>query len=88
MAFFQVLNNSMKVWKEFVDAFIDFQKLIVVGINGPAVGAAVTILGLCDVIIASSKATFMTPFASLGLSPEGCSSHIFPKYATISLCIM
>lgn len=61
------------------DAFIDFPKPILVAINGPAIGAVVTSATLCDGIIASEKATFSTPFARLGVPPEGCSSVHFPR---------
>ena len=61
------------------DAFINFPKPILVAINGPAIGACVTSATLCDGIIASEKATFSTPFASLGIPPEGCSSVMFPR---------
>jgi peroxisomal 3,2-trans-enoyl-CoA isomerase len=61
------------------DRFIDFPKPILVAANGPGLGAAVTSATLCDGIIASDKATFSTPFARLGVSPEGCSSVLFAK---------
>lgn len=61
------------------DAFLDFPKPILVAINGPAIGACVTSATLCDAIIASDKATFSTPFATLGVPPEGCSSVVFPR---------
>jgi peroxisomal 3,2-trans-enoyl-CoA isomerase len=61
------------------DAFLDFPKPILVGINGPAIGASVTSATLCDGIIASEKATFSTPFAALGVPPEGCSSVHFTR---------
>lgn len=59
--------------------FIDFPKPILVAVNGPAIGASVTSATLCDAIIASDKATFSTPFAALGVTPEGCSSVHLPR---------
>ncbi|EDM78994.1 hypothetical protein PPSIR1_07118 [Plesiocystis pacifica SIR-1] len=61
------------------DTFINFPKPIIVAANGPAIGAAVTSATLCDAIVASDKATFSTPFARLGITPEGCSSVLFAK---------
>ncbi|MFK7988522.1 MAG: enoyl-CoA hydratase/isomerase family protein [Sandaracinaceae bacterium] len=61
------------------DTFIRFPKPILVAANGPAIGACVTSATLCDGIVASEKATFSTPFAALGVTPEGCSSVMFPR---------
>ncbi|MEM9463191.1 MAG: enoyl-CoA hydratase/isomerase family protein [Myxococcota bacterium] len=61
------------------DAFIEFPKPILIAANGPAIGACVTSATLCNGIIASHKATFSTPFAALGIPPEGCSSEVFPR---------
>jgi peroxisomal 3,2-trans-enoyl-CoA isomerase len=61
------------------DMFLDFPKPILVAMNGPAIGASVTSATLCDGIIASEKATFSTPFAALGVTPEGCSSVHFAR---------
>ena len=61
------------------DMYLDFPKPILVAVNGPAIGASVTSATLCDGIIASEKATFSTPFAALGIPPEGCSSVHFAR---------
>lgn len=61
------------------DEFLDFPKPILIAANGPAIGACVTSATLCDGIIASEKATFNVPFATLGIPPEGCSSIHFER---------
>jgi peroxisomal 3,2-trans-enoyl-CoA isomerase len=61
------------------DTFLNFPKPIIVAVNGPAFGASATSATLCNAIIASEKASFLTPFARLGVSPEGCSSFHFPR---------
>lgn len=71
--------------QDLFDQFLDFPKPIVAAINGPAIGASVTSATLCDAIIASKEATFLTPFARLAVPPEGCSSvhfeHLMGKEA-------
>jgi len=65
--------------QEVFDTFLDFPKPILIAANGPAIGACVTSASLCDGIIASEKATFNVPFATLGIPPEGCSSVHFER---------
>lgn len=74
----KMAKDANALLRRFVAAFIDHPKPLIALVNGPAIGISVTTLGLCDVIYASDTATFNTPFSSLGQSPEGCSSLIFP----------
>ncbi|XP_074126872.1 enoyl-CoA delta isomerase 2 isoform X1 [Sminthopsis crassicaudata] len=73
------IKEGFVLLRTFVDHFIDFSKPLVAVVNGPAVGISVTLLGLCDIVYATDRATFHTPFIQLGQSPEACSSYTFPK---------
>ncbi|KAJ8010244.1 hypothetical protein DPEC_G00072990 [Dallia pectoralis] len=75
----QMAKDAGELLGAFVKAFIDFPKPLIAVVNGPAVGVSVTLLGLFDIIYATERATFHTPFSQLGQSPEGCSSYTFPK---------
>jgi enoyl-CoA hydratase/carnithine racemase len=65
--------------QQLFDMFLDFPKPLFVAVNGPAVGASVTSATLTDGIIAVENSTFSTPFSSLGICPEGCSSVYFAE---------
>jgi len=65
--------------EELFNNFLDFPKPILVAANGPALGATVTASTLCDGILASERATFLTPFVKLKVPAEGCSSVHFER---------
>ncbi|KAL4630257.1 chromodomain Y-like protein 2 [Arapaima gigas] len=71
--------------RDFVKAFIQFKKPIVAAVNGPALGLGVSILPLCDIVWASEKAWFQTPYATFCLTPTGCSSYTFPQVLGVAL---
>ena len=54
-------------------------KPIVASVDGIAIGIGTTMLFHCDYVVASSAATFSTPFIHLGLVPEGASSLLMPR---------
>lgn len=74
-----LITPAVNRFHKFTASFIDFPKPLVAVVNGPAVGIGVTILGLFDVVYSTDRATFHTPFVSLGQAPEGCSTYTFPR---------
>ncbi|KAF7275790.1 hypothetical protein GWI33_011262 [Rhynchophorus ferrugineus] len=78
---FTIQNNEsdpLDTVKDFIQAFIDYPKLLIAVVNGPAIGIAATTAALCDIVYCSDKAYFHTPFINLGLCAEGTSSFTYP----------
>jgi enoyl-CoA hydratase/carnithine racemase len=64
---------------KFLHSLVHNAKPIVAAVGGVAIGIGTTMLFHCDYVIASTSATFATPFIHLGLVPEGASSLLAPR---------
>jgi len=62
----------------FLKALAGARKPLVAAVGGLAVGIGVTMLFHCDHVVASTDATFTTPFLKLALMPEAASSLLAP----------
>lgn len=67
------------------DTFWNHPKVLIVALNGPVVGLTSGIISLADFIFARESAFLLTPFANLGLVPEGGSSFALPVRLGLSL---
>src|SRR5271170_7615742 len=61
-----------------MDAFIAFEKPIVVAVQGAAIDGGTTMLTHCDFVYAGESAKFQMPFINLALVPEFGSSYSIP----------
>lgn len=73
--------------RDFCKTLLTFPKPLVAAVNGAAVGLGVTFLPYFDLVYASDKATFYTPYGKLGQIPEGGATFTLPSilgYARVS----
>ena len=68
-------SNAIK----FLYSLAHNAKPLVAAVDGIAIGIGTTMLFHCDYVVASTTATFSTPFIHLGLVPEGASSLLMPR---------
>jgi len=61
-----------------MQALINFDKPIVVAVQGAAIGGGTTMLTHCDFVFAGESAKFQMPFVNLALVPEFGSSYSVP----------
>lgn len=64
---------------DFLKALATFDKPLVSGVDGLAIGIGTTLNLHCDLTIASSRSLFRTPFVDLALVPEAASSLLAPR---------
>lgn len=64
---------------QFLKALAYNEKPLIGAVDGIAVGVGTTMLFHCDFVLASTTATFTTPFIHLGLVPEAASSLLAPR---------
>ena len=61
-----------------IDALAEFDKPLVIAINGLGLGIGATIIGFADLAFMSDTARLKCPFTSLGVAPEAASSYLMP----------
>lgn len=73
-------ESDDRVLRALTKAFWDFPKPSIVAVNGMALGghANMALMNYHDLVLASSEAKFMFPFAKLGFTPELGSSVLMP----------
>jgi enoyl-CoA hydratase/carnithine racemase len=63
----------------FLQSLVNNKKPIIAAVDGIAIGIGTTMVFHCDYVIASTTASFSSPFLQYGLVPEGAASLLVPR---------
>lgn len=72
-------DDEVRNIKAFLHQLAAFEKPLLSGVDGIAVGIGTTIHFHCDMTFATSRTVFRTPFTDLAVVPEAASSLIAPR---------
>lgn len=68
-----------ETWNPVVLAVRTLEKPVVCAVNGVAAGAGANLAFACDIVFASSKATFVQSFTSIGVIPDTGGTFVLPR---------
>lgn len=73
----ELVRNFVSNNVDVTRTFYNHSKILIVALNGPAVGLSAALIAHADFIYAAPHAFLLTPFSSLGLVAEGGASRAF-----------
>lgn len=68
-----------KTWNQVVRRIRKLEKPVIAAVNGVAAGAGANVALACDIVLASSAASFIQAFAKLGLIPDSGGTFFLPR---------
>lgn len=68
-----------ETWNPIVSAIRHLEKPVICAVNGVAAGAGANLALACDILFASTEATFVQSFAKIGVIPDSGGTFILPR---------
>jgi 2-(1,2-epoxy-1,2-dihydrophenyl)acetyl-CoA isomerase len=73
------VERLLQIGKQIILAIASMPKPVLAAVNGPAAGAGVSLALVCDLCLASDRATFTQSFLKIGLFPDFGSTFLLPR---------
>lgn len=75
-AFSQILSEH---YNPIIKRIVQLEKPVVAAVNGIAAGAGANLALSCDIVVASSSASFLQAFSKIGLIPDTGGTYFLPR---------
>ncbi len=74
-----LINALEKQYNPIVQRIRQMEKPVVAAVNGVAAGAGANIALVCDVVVATTSASFIQAFSKIGLIPDCAGTYFLPR---------
>jgi enoyl-CoA hydratase/carnithine racemase len=65
------IRELLEPYHQFISFLRHTAKVTIASVHGPAAGAGLSLVSMCDLCVASDRAKFTPAYAALGVSPDG-----------------
>lgn len=74
-----MLGEMLTKLHKAIETFVAMDPPVIAAVNGMAAGAGLSLVAMCNLVIASEKAGFVVAYTGAGLTPDGSLTYFLPR---------